>query len=107
MAKASVEFKVFVKPTGSICNLDCHYCYYLKNEELYFLNFSTFPSIFSTCSKIIKKLISLAHLVDFQFIYPYIWQSWNNLINLYEALNKPEEAEKWQAKLAQIEDFKK
>ena len=35
MAKASREFQVFVKPVGSICNLDCHYCYYLKKEHLY------------------------------------------------------------------------
>jgi uncharacterized protein len=35
MAKASREFQVFVKPVGSICNLDCHYCYYLKKEFLY------------------------------------------------------------------------
>jgi uncharacterized protein len=35
MVKASREFQVFVKPVGSICNLDCHYCYYLKKEQLY------------------------------------------------------------------------
>jgi wyosine [tRNA(Phe)-imidazoG37] synthetase (radical SAM superfamily) len=35
MAKATREFQVFVKPVGSICNLDCHYCYYLKKEQLY------------------------------------------------------------------------
>jgi len=35
MAKASREFQVFAKPIGSICNLDCHYCYYLKKEHLY------------------------------------------------------------------------
>jgi len=35
MVKASREFQVFVKPGGSICNLDCHYCYYLKKEHLY------------------------------------------------------------------------
>ena len=35
MPKASRDFQVFVKPTGSICNLDCHYCYYLKKERLY------------------------------------------------------------------------
>jgi len=35
MTKASREFQVFVKPVGSICNLDCHYCYYLKKEHLY------------------------------------------------------------------------
>jgi len=35
MVKASRDFQVFVKPIGSICNLDCHYCYYLKKEHLY------------------------------------------------------------------------
>jgi len=33
--KASREFQVFAKPIGSICNLDCHYCYYLKKKDLY------------------------------------------------------------------------
>ena len=35
MTRVSREFQVFAKPTGSICNLDCHYCYYLKKEQLY------------------------------------------------------------------------
>ncbi len=35
MAKASRDFQVFVKPAGSLCNLRCHYCYYLKKEQLY------------------------------------------------------------------------
>ena len=35
IAKASREFQVFAKPIGSICNLDCHYCYYLEKEHLY------------------------------------------------------------------------
>ena len=35
MVKASREFQVFAKPIGSICNLGCHYCYYLGKEELY------------------------------------------------------------------------
>ena len=29
------EFQIFVKPTGSICNLSCQYCYYLDKEHLY------------------------------------------------------------------------
>lgn len=28
-------FHVMAKPTGSICNLDCKYCYYLEKEKLY------------------------------------------------------------------------
>ena len=35
MAPVSRDFQVFTKPTGSLCNLDCRYCYYLKKEELY------------------------------------------------------------------------
>jgi uncharacterized protein len=33
--KASREFQVFAKPAGALCNLDCHYCYYLQKEWLY------------------------------------------------------------------------
>lgn len=35
MTKSSRDFQVFVKPAGPLCNLDCHYCYYLKKESLY------------------------------------------------------------------------
>jgi uncharacterized protein len=35
MAKASREFQVFAKPGGAICNLDCHYCYYLEKKDIY------------------------------------------------------------------------
>jgi len=30
VVKASREFQIFAKPVGAICNLDCHYCYYLQ-----------------------------------------------------------------------------
>jgi len=35
--------------------------------------------------------------------HPHTLESKNNLIDLYEAWNKPEQAEKWQAKLSQTE----
>ena len=35
MVKASREFQIFAKPAGALCNLDCHYCYYLQKELLY------------------------------------------------------------------------
>ena len=35
MVKLSREFQIFAKPAGALCNLDCHYCYYLKKELLY------------------------------------------------------------------------
>ena len=28
-------FNVMIKPAGSLCNLDCHYCYYLDKAEIY------------------------------------------------------------------------
>jgi hypothetical protein len=37
--------------------------------------------------------------------HPHTLQSWNNLIALYEAWNKPEKANGWRAKLTQIEGF--
>lgn len=30
-----VAFSTMVKPAGSMCNLDCHYCYYLDKSEQY------------------------------------------------------------------------
>ena len=35
MVKASREFQIFAKPIGPICNLNCHYCYYLQKKHLY------------------------------------------------------------------------
>lgn len=35
MVKASRQFQIFAKPVGAICNLSCHYCYYLRKEHLY------------------------------------------------------------------------
>lgn len=29
------SFHLVAKPTGSLCNLDCEYCYYLEKEKLY------------------------------------------------------------------------
>lgn len=31
----SREFQVMVKPIGSVCNIDCKYCYYLSKRDLY------------------------------------------------------------------------
>ena len=32
---APPAFQVMLKPRGSICNLDCQYCFYLAKEQLY------------------------------------------------------------------------
>jgi uncharacterized protein len=35
MAKVSRPYQIFAKPIGSLCNLSCDYCYYLKKKSLY------------------------------------------------------------------------
>lgn len=30
-----LAFNIMIKPAGSLCNLDCHYCYYLDKAEIY------------------------------------------------------------------------
>jgi uncharacterized protein len=35
MVRASREFQILAEPAGSICNLDCHYCYYPRKEHLF------------------------------------------------------------------------
>jgi uncharacterized protein len=35
MAQASRPYQIFAKPIGSLCNLRCDYCYYLKKQSLY------------------------------------------------------------------------
>jgi uncharacterized protein len=35
MIKTDRPFQVFAKPISCICNLSCHYCYYLKTKQLY------------------------------------------------------------------------
>lgn len=52
IAKASKEFQIFVKPIGSICNLGCHYCYYLSKKSLYSENES-----FRMSDEILEKYI--------------------------------------------------
>ena len=35
MTTPELPFHVMTKPGGPICNLDCHYCFYLEKERLY------------------------------------------------------------------------
>ena len=31
----SIPFHLMAKPSGSLCNMDCHYCFYLEKSKLY------------------------------------------------------------------------
>ncbi|MBN1272866.1 MAG: anaerobic sulfatase maturase [Candidatus Aminicenantes bacterium] len=35
LSRAARSFMIFIKPSGSLCNLHCSYCYYLEKKELY------------------------------------------------------------------------
>jgi uncharacterized protein len=35
MGQSLNDFRVFAKPVGSTCNLNCRYCYYLSKKDLY------------------------------------------------------------------------
>ena len=35
VANAPLAFHIMAKPTGSACNLNCAYCFFLKKEALY------------------------------------------------------------------------
>jgi uncharacterized protein len=35
LAKAPPRFHLLAKPSGSTCNLDCTYCFFLSKEALY------------------------------------------------------------------------
>lgn len=34
-AQTNAPFTIMAKPAGALCNLDCHYCFYLEKETLY------------------------------------------------------------------------
>ncbi|MBE6251858.1 MAG: anaerobic sulfatase maturase [Bacteroidales bacterium] len=34
-SQGPLAFNLMIKPAGSMCNLDCHYCYYLDKAEIY------------------------------------------------------------------------
>lgn len=48
---------IMVKPTGSICNLDCHYCFYLEKENLYPERNKDYKMSLSTLELYIKQYI--------------------------------------------------
>lgn len=35
MNNANLNFQLMAKPSGSVCNIDCTYCFYLEKSKLY------------------------------------------------------------------------
>jgi uncharacterized protein len=50
--------QVMVKPTGSVCNLDCQYCFYLEKEKLYPERNKNFRMSESTLERFIAQHIA-------------------------------------------------
>ncbi|MGI9874016.1 anaerobic sulfatase maturase [Vibrio chagasii] len=48
---------IMVKPTGSVCNLDCDYCFYLEKEKLYPERNKDYRMSIDTLEKFIKQHI--------------------------------------------------
>ena len=51
--EAPVACHVMAKPSGSVCNIDCHYCFYLEKEKLY----DNAPKLNSDIANIIRQAI--------------------------------------------------
>jgi uncharacterized protein len=41
--RKEMEFQIFAKPAGALCNLDCRYCYYKDKSDLYQANSFRMP----------------------------------------------------------------
>jgi uncharacterized protein len=54
-----------VKPRGSICNLDCQYCFYLKKEKLY--PGATFRMSDATLEEFTRQYIQAQHVPEVTF----------------------------------------
>ncbi len=68
MPQLSREFQVFVKPVGAMCNLSCHYCYYLEKKDLYK------DGLLRMSSDLLEKYI-IQHIEA--STEPYIFFSWH------------------------------
>ncbi|MDN7247057.1 anaerobic sulfatase maturase [Planococcus shenhongbingii] len=62
-------FHMLAKPSGPICNLDCHYCFYTEKEA-----FFTAPSRFRMSDETLEKYISEYILTQNVPEIPFVWQ---------------------------------
>lgn len=70
MSHVIADFQLMAKPSGSICNMDCSYCFYLEKENLYPERKSHWKMNGETLENYIKKNIisQQSDIVDF------LWQ---------------------------------
>ena len=62
-------FHMLAKPSGPICNLDCHYCFYTEKETL-FSGTPSFRMSDETLRKFIKQYIEAQESPEI----PFVWQ---------------------------------
>jgi len=65
--QAPPTFHIMAKPHGAICNLDCHYCFYLKKEQLYpSSNFRMTPEVLEDYT---RQYIAAQHVSEVTFAW--------------------------------------
>ncbi len=66
--KISDAFNLITKPTGSICNMDCTYCFYLEKEKLY-PNKNIYKMNDEVLEKFIQQYISIQKVKEITFVW--------------------------------------
>ena len=67
--KTTTNFHMLAKPSGPICNLDCHYCFYTEKEAL-FKPKTPFRMSEETLENFIKNYIQAQNAAEI----PFVWQ---------------------------------
>lgn len=69
MGQKIQNFQLMAKPSGSVCNIDCTYCFYLEKERLYPQRKSRWKMDSITLENYIRKNIASQnhHVVDFHW----------------------------------------
>ncbi|EKN65351.1 Radical SAM domain-containing protein [Neobacillus bataviensis LMG 21833] len=62
-------YHILAKPSGPICNLDCHYCFYTEKEALFTGN-SRFRMTDEALEEFIRQYITTQNAPDI----PFVWQ---------------------------------
>jgi len=63
-----VAFHIMAKPYGPVCNLDCHYCYYLEKEKMYDTS-GRFRMSDQVLEKFIDEYIAAQNVPVVQFVW--------------------------------------